>query len=241
MVLPLVTLLACRVIAAACRAGSASEGAGRARRPHASTRGRRSAARSTITYKLRRRAERRVRRRLPRHGPRRRRRRGADVDRRSQSADANERVEARPDGRVHAHRVHPGLPVRRGAPRPGRPVLGRPTAKRLPLAGEDAGQRAYKVGEIRAAAADREPVHHLQGRLASGRSGRAQATASNGSGRRRKRRCRPRIPGRMPCSTSMSTVSPMSELTGPSRCRFASATSRGSVHVQARGRSIAEE
>ena len=41
---------------------------------------------------------------------------------------------------------------------------------RLPLTGDDAGQRAYKVATAAAAAAERERVHGLQGRLAPGES-----------------------------------------------------------------------
>ena len=40
------------------------------------------------------------------------------------------------------------------------------TKKRLSLSGQDAGQRAYKVGEAPAVAADRERLHGLQGRVA---------------------------------------------------------------------------
>ena len=46
--------------------------------------------------------------------------------------------------------------------------------KRLPLAGDDAGQRAYRVGAAAAAAADREPADRVQGRLECGRGRRAQ-------------------------------------------------------------------
>ena len=48
--------------------------------------------------------------------------------------------------------------------------------RRLALAAEDVGQRAYKVAHVPAAAADRKPVHHLEGRLASGGSRAGQRT-----------------------------------------------------------------
>ena len=95
------------------------------------------------------------------------------MDRRSQSADADHAVEAGPDDRVHADDLRAGLSVRRRRDDPDRAVLDE---------GSDAadadrrGRRAARLqgGAPPAAAADREPVHGLQGRLASGRGGRAR-------------------------------------------------------------------
>ena len=56
---------------------------------------------------------------LPRVRPLPRRRRRADVDRRSRSVSADQPVEARPGDRVHAHDVHPGSAVHRRCARCG--------------------------------------------------------------------------------------------------------------------------
>ena len=124
---------------------------------------------------------------------------------RSQSADADHAVEARADDRVHAHGVRPDLSVRRRSGDPGRAALD-DDAEAADARGR--GRRAARLQgrAAPAAAADRERVHGLQGRLASGRSGRAQRHRSSGSGRRRTRRWRSRTRRRTRCSISTSTT-----------------------------------
>ena len=158
------------LVAARCRAG-------RSRWTCRPWRRRRSRSRSPeaplgspveVTYKFAVAQGAGVRAGLQGHGPLPRRGRGADVDRRSPAAGADHAVEAGPDDRIQAHGVRADLPLRR-ATRPCSIGLYSPKdAKRLPLAGETNGQRAYKVGVHSAAAADRERVPHVQGRVASG-------------------------------------------------------------------------
>ena len=123
---------------------------------------------------VRRRERRAVHRGLPRHG-----RTSSTptseliLDVRSQPAGADDAVEARADDRVHANGVRPDLPVRRRGGDSGRAVLdGQPEA----AAARGRGRRPARLQgrEAAAAAADRERVHGVQGRLAPGGSRRAQ-------------------------------------------------------------------
>ena len=212
--------------------GSAGAAGGDAQR-HAEPR--QGAARQPDRHHLqvRRRQRREVRPGLPRDGPRRRHRRRADVDRRSRSAGADHAVEAGADGRVHAHGVRPDLSVRRRGDDSGRAVFDRePEA----VAAQRRGRRAARVQgrAAAAAAADRERVHGVQGRLASGRNAPSTTRRSSGSGRRKRRRSPSRTRRRTASSISTSTT-PAASSTSRSRCTVSTGrTAARSVHADAR-------
>ena len=92
---------------------------------------------------------------------------------RSQSADTDHAVEARADDRVHAHRLHPGLSVRRRSGDPCRAALDG-QSEAADAGGRGRGPERLQGRAAPAPAPDRERVHGLQGRLAPGRSGGAQ-------------------------------------------------------------------
>ena len=123
--------------------------------------------------------------------------------------------------------LRPGLPVRRRGDDPGRPVLD-DDAEAAAAGGR--GRRAARLqgGEAPAAAADRERLHGLQGRLAPGRDRRAQrhgrvAVDQEGRDARRSRTRR-----RTASSTSTSTI-PAACSTSRSRCKVSAGRRRWST------------
>ena len=104
----------------------------------------------------------------------------------------------------------PNYPVHRAGARPPRAVSAehQPAAAALQCA--SSSRQEYEVAQVPAAAAVREHLPDLQGRLAPGRGGAGQRRPSSGSGRRRRRRSRSRTRRRTPRSTSSSTPGPTS-------------------------------
>ena len=94
-------------------------------------------------------------------------------------------VEAGADGRVHAHRVRSDLPVRRRSQRFNSGLYSPKTQDPADARGRGRGAARLPGRAAAAPAAERERVHGLQGRLASGGSRRAQRVGRSGSGRRK--------------------------------------------------------
>ena len=104
-----------------------------------------------ITYKFVVAPRREVHAELPRHGPRRRSERRVDVDGRSRSADRRP-PQWKPGQTVEYTRTVfvPVYPYVGRSHDPARAVF-ESDEPRLPLSGDDAGQRAYKVGRVQLA------------------------------------------------------------------------------------------
>ena len=137
-----------------------------------------------LTYKFDVAAERDVRRRLLGLRARARSERRAAVDRRPPAVAADLDVEAGSDHRVHADGVRAELPVHRRGGRPAGPL--QPGHRQAPDAERAGGvPQGIPRREVPAAAAVREHLPDLQGRLASGGSGAGQRRRPSGSGPRR--------------------------------------------------------